>query len=65
MYSYIFIQQCGTPANIPAEGNSQPHIVVIRDEDDEVYQYFIAVEQQLLFECSNVVSALSLILSWA
>lgn len=46
--------------------NSQPHIVHFKTEDDEdclLQQYFICIEQQLMMESSNIVSAIFLCLA--
>ena len=53
----------GTPPNKATEKeNNQPHIVLFKDDDDEgvTNQYFISIEQQLMLESSNVVSAVFL-----
>ena len=37
----------------------QPHIVLLKDyEDDELNQYFVSVEQELMLESGNLVAAL-------
>lgn len=40
--------------------NYQPHLVKFQDEDDGegLSQYFIAVEQKLILECSTLIAAL-------
>ncbi len=59
--------QRGTPPSEAIDkGNNQPHIVHFKSEDDEdslMQQYFICVEQQLMMESSNLVSALFLCLA--
>ena len=55
--------QRGTPPNEATEKeNNQPHIVLFKDDDDEgvLNQCFISIEQQLMMESSNVVSAVFL-----
>ena len=51
--------QRGTP---PSEAtlkyNNQPHLVKFQDEDEGLSQYFIAVEQKLMLECSTLSAAL-------
>ena len=66
-YSLFLLIQHGTP---PAEAtdrtNNQPHIVVFTDDDavdEPVNQYFIAVEQILLMQCSNAISAIFFLLA--
>jgi len=44
----------------PESGNSQPHLVVFNH--DEFDQFFIAIEQKLLMECSDLATALYLLL---
>lgn len=43
-------------AEAPEPGNSQPHLVVINY--DEYDQYFVAIEQKLYFECTELATAL-------
>jgi hypothetical protein len=39
--------------------NNQPHIVLLSDQDeDDLDQFFICVEQNLMLECSNLISAI-------
>ena len=65
-HSIIQLQR-GTPASEAIDkDNNQPHIVHFKNEDDEdglMQQYFICVEQQLMMESSNLVSALFLCLA--
>ncbi len=60
-YLYISIQRGTSPSEAPDKANNQPHIVVFMDDEDEenlAGQYFIAVEQCLMMESSNLVAAL-------
>lgn len=55
--------QWGTPPREASEKeNNQPHIVLFKDEDEQnaLDQYFLSVEQQLMMETSNIVSAVFL-----
>ena len=40
------------------KNNQQPHIVMFQDEDDELNQYFVSVEQQLMLESGNLSAAI-------
>ena len=54
------LQRGTTPTEAPDKWNNQPHIVVFCDEEDDedlLGQYFIAVEQVLVLESSNIVAA--------
>ena len=54
--------QNGTPpSEVPNRENSQPHIVAI--ERDEYFQYMIAVEQSLMLDCTEISTALFLLLA--
>lgn len=54
--------QNGTPpSEAPDRENNQPHIVAI--ERDEYYQYMIAVEQSLILDCTEITTALFLLLA--
>ena len=58
MYS---LQEETTLTEVPDKWNNQPHIVVFCDEEydkDLLGQYFIAVEQVLVLESSNIVASL-------
>lgn len=56
----LYIQR-GTPPNEAVEGNNnQPHIVWFQEESDDediMQQLFIAVEQTLMLETNNLVTA--------
>ena len=60
MHAY-FLQR-GTPtAEATDKDNNQPHIVMLKDDDDEdtiMNQYFISVEQELMIESSNLMAAI-------
>ena len=43
-------------AEAPEPGNSQPHLVVINHDGYD--QYFVAIEQKLYFECTELATAL-------
>ena len=63
MSCFIILQQ-GTPPNeATEEENNQPYI---KDDDDEgvLNQYFIGIEQPLMMESSNVVSAVFLFIAY-
>ena len=45
------------------KNNQQPHIVVFKDEDDELNQYFVSVEQELMLESGNLTAAIFYCLS--
>lgn len=56
----LLVLQRGTPPREAAEKeNNQPHIVMFRDEEEDatMNQYFVCVEQQLMMETTNIVSA--------
>lgn len=59
---YWFILQRGTsPTEAVDRENSQPHIILFEvDDDDEDIQgqYFIAIEQNLMMETSNLITAI-------
>lgn len=59
--------QRGTPPSEAVDKqNNQPHIIHFKNEDDEdslMQQYFICVEQQLMMESSNLISAIFLCLA--
>ena len=52
--------QRGTPPEEAIDAqNNQPHIVKFKDADPELRpQYFIAIEQKLVVECSGLVCAM-------
>lgn len=59
---YVLSMQCGTPVRdaLMAETN-QPCIVVFRDCDDDEDtppQFFISIEQQLMLESHNIITAI-------
>ena len=51
------------PSEAPEPSNNQPHIVLFCDESEEVKQYFVAVEQQLMMESVSLVSSVFLLLA--
>lgn len=58
----MYIVQNDTPPSQAVEAsNSQPHLVVFRHEEYD--QYFVAVEQQLCMECTDLSMALFLLLA--
>ena len=57
---FLFVQRGTTPSEAPDKTNNQPRIVLFQDEEDDddlLRQYFIAVEQHLVMESSNLVAA--------
>lgn len=57
---FPFIQRGTAPSEAPDKQNNQPHIVLFQDEEDDddlLGQYFIAIEQQLMLESSNIFAA--------
>ena len=59
-WSRFFFTQRGTPVAEASDKNNHPHIVLNADLDDEsdvCGQFLIAVEQNLMLECSDVVAA--------
>ena len=57
-YQPVFLSQRGTPpSEAPERNNSQPHIVLFIDDDEDLQQYFISVEQELMLETSNLIAA--------
>ena len=57
----MHVQNGTTPSEAPDKDNNQPHIVVVTK--DEYCQYFIAIEQMMMLECNNVMTALFLLLA--
>ena len=57
----LFLQNGTPPSEIPDKNNNQPHIVAI--ERDEYFQYMIAVEQSLMLECTEIATAIFMMLA--
>jgi len=54
--------QDGTPpSEAPDRENNQPHIVAI--ERDDYYQFMVAIEQTLMLDCTEIATALFLLLA--
>ena len=57
-----YIQRGTPPSEAPDKQNNQPHVVPIHDLDEEESdvcgQYFIAIEQTLMLENSNIFAAI-------
>ena len=64
LFLFSWIQHGTPPVEATDQANNQPHIVVFTDDDavdDPMNQYFIAVEQTPLMQCSNASSAIFLL----
>ena len=66
LFLFSLTQHGTPPVEATDQANNQPHIVVFTDDDvvdDPMNQYFIAVEQTLLMQCSNAISAIFFLLA--
>lgn len=54
----------GTPPNEAIDAsNNHPHIILFSDPDDDVVQFFLAVEQTLLYECPSLADSLFMLIA--
>ena len=53
-YLYSFLQRGTPPTESIDATNNQPHILMFLDETQELNQYFVAVKQELMLECSTL-----------
>ena len=57
--SHISLQTGTPPEEATDSNNNQPHVVSIVDADDSVpAQYYIAIEQKIVFQCLSLCKAL-------
>ena len=60
----VMLMQRSTPTNEAIDQkNNQPHIVMLSDDDDITPSFYIAVEQELVVECADLLKALFMLLA--
>ena len=60
----VVLMQRSTPTNEAIDRkNNQPHIVMLSDDDDITPSVYIAVEQELVVECADLLKALFMLLA--